>query len=277
MDDTHPLTGVDAISNDIEVHLGDVGEVFQSFRYQDSGNLCYGVRCGAERFFVKTAGPPQRRAFLDHDARCARLEQAQRLQSRFEHPALPRLRNAFDSPWGPVLVYEWAEGELLGGARPWRSDPRSAHQRFRALPVPEIVSALDAVYDVHLGLSALGVVAVDFYDSAILYDFATRRVHLCDLDEYREAPFTLEEERTFGSTRFMAPEEFVRGSRIDQVTNVFTLGRTALVFLSDGSDARDTWRGSERTWQVVQRACEPDRSRRHPSVRAFVDDWQAAR
>ena len=39
----------------------------------------------------------------------------------------------------------------------------------------------------------------------------------------------------FGSSRFMAPEEFERGALIDERTNVFTMGRTAAVLLADGT------------------------------------------
>lgn len=75
--------------------------------------------------------------------------------------------------------------------------------------------------------------AVDFYDGAMIYDFATQALRLIDLDHHRDQPFTNEMGRMFGSTRFMAPEEFELGAIIDEVMNVFTMGRVISVFLSD--------------------------------------------
>ena len=51
--------------------------------------------------------------------------------------------------------------------------------------------------------------------------------------------------RMFGSSRFMAHEEFERGARIDERTTVFTMGRTAAVLLSDGTLERRPFRGSD--------------------------------
>ena len=63
---------------------------------------------------------------------------------------------------------------------------------------------------------------------------------------------------------------------VDQQTNVFTMGRTALVFLSDGTLAADKFRGSQTSLAVVARACHPDRAQRFDSLAAFYRAWQAA-
>jgi serine/threonine-protein kinase len=75
----------------------------------------------------------------------------------------------------------------------------------------------------------------------------------------------------------MSPEEFELGALIDERTNVFTMGRTALVFLSDGTLNPDAFRGTRELFEVVARACEPERSRRHDSVATFYGAWRAAR
>ena len=148
--------------------------------------------------------------------------------------------------------------------------------RFRSLPVCEILDALDTILDAHVLLADRGFVASDFYDGCIIYDFDGRRVFLCDLDEYRHGPFVLRMDRNYGSTRFMAPEEFQRGAVIDQVTNVFSLGRAATVLLGDGTESLGAWRGSDALREVVVRATSPDRTRRHQSVRVFVEEWREA-
>src|SRR5215207_6895723 len=113
------------------------GEVFATFDTQDSGNVSYGVRIGERRYFVKTAGrvddptPP-----LDHAARVALLRNAIVIARSSTHGALPVLHEVIESPAGPLLKYEWFDGELLGVPSARRDDPSSSFQRFRALPAP---------------------------------------------------------------------------------------------------------------------------------------------
>ena len=177
------------------------------------------------------------------------LHRALYLNTKVHHPALPRLHNSFLIPGGLALVYEWVPGEVLNDPRFTREqrqyDPAHPHVRFRSLPVCEILDALDTILDAHVLLADRGFVASDFYDGCIIYDFDGRRVFLCDLDEYRYGPFVLEMDRAYGSSRFMAPEEFQRGAVIDQVTNVFNLGRAATVLLGDGTESMGAWRGPE--------------------------------
>jgi serine/threonine protein kinase, bacterial len=94
---------------------------------------------------------------------------------------------------------------------------------------------------------------------------------------YGEGPFHNEMGCMFGSTRFMAPEEFELGALIDERTNIFVMGRTALVFLSDGTLNVNAFRGTRALFEVVARACEPERSRRCESLAAFYSAWRAAR
>jgi hypothetical protein len=261
-------------------YLRSVGTVFAEFGAltQDSGNVSYGVQIGAERYFVKTAGrPDDPRRFLNHAARVALLRNAVRLSESCHHYTLPRLFRVIESPSGPLLVYQWLDGELIGTPRARRDDPESAFQRFRRLPAATIQGRLDSVFDLHHELAGAGWIAVDFYDGSLIYDFKSGRLGIVDLDMYREGPFRNEMGRMFGSTRFMAPEEFELGALIDERTNVFVMGRTALVLLSDGTLNEDAFRGTRALFEVVARACEPERSRRYDSMAAFYSAWRTAR
>ena len=73
----------------------------------------------------------------------------------------------------------------------------------------------------------------------------------------------------------MAPEEFTRGATIDQRTNVYTLGRTAAVLLSDGDLDSDAWRGSHAIREVLDRATSLRCEARFPTVIDFVGAWSA--
>jgi serine/threonine-protein kinase len=147
-----------------------------------------------------------------------------------------------------------------------RTDPASAFARFLALDTRERATALDVVFRLHVKLAARGWIASDFYDGSLIYDFERRRIHVVDLDSYRDAPFTNEMGRMFGSTRFMAPEEFTLGARIDDRTTVFALGRTVAQFLPLGPEAVDS---------LVARACDPEPERRFQTVAQFHEAWHA--
>jgi serine/threonine-protein kinase len=258
-------------------YLSQAGAVFATFdaRTQDSGNLSFGVEANGRRWFVKTAGDPADPAtFLPHAARVALLLNAQRLALTVSDPALPALRGAIPSAWGPMLVYDWAPGELVGVPAARRTHPESAFQRFRRLPTHELTAAIDTILDAHLRLCGAGWVACDFYDGSIIYDFTGRRTWLIDLDSYHPGPFTNGMGRMFGSTRFMAPEEFERGAGIDERTTVFTLGRMISVFLGDGDVGLAGFRGSEAQHRAMTTACSPNRAARFQTVAELVQAWR---
>lgn len=275
----HPLLDIESIEQTPDVYLNAVGSVFAAFdeRTQDSGNISYGVQTTQGRYFVKTAGHPGNPTpFMSHSERVSLLRSAVQLRRSCDHPTLPPLHRVIESPIGPLLVYQWVEGELIRVDAAVRDDPRSTFQRFRCLPPHEIIRALDLVYELHHQLARLGWIAVDFYDGCMIYDFDHRELHVVDLDHYCEGPFINEMGRMFGSSRFMAPEEFERGARIDERTTVFTMGRTAAVLLSNGTLERRPFRGNDALYEVVRRACCDDRRKRYGSMAAFFTAWMEA-
>jgi serine/threonine-protein kinase len=238
------------------------GEVFATFDTQDSGNVSYGVRIGERRYFMKTAG---RIDDPEHAARVARLRNAVVIATSCAHRALPVLDHVIESQAGPLLVYDWFDGELLGVPSARRDDPASSFARFRALPAPMIAAAVTTIYDLHAQLARAGWVAVDFYDGCLMYDFASEELRVIDLDMYSRGPFTNTMGRMFGSTRFMAPEEFELGARIDERTTVFNLGRASFVFLDE--------RGTATQLAAATRACSPDPAARFATVEGFLAAW----
>ncbi|WP_369246788.1 serine/threonine protein kinase [Streptomyces sp. R41] len=267
----HPLLGIDEVPA-VEPYLGRVGEVFRAFGEQDSGCVSYGVRLlDGARWFVKEAVTDRARHSL---ARGWAFHRAVR------HSAIvPQVHRIAVRGGGWAVVMPWREGEVLyhatrGGSR-GRTSPDSPMARFRALPTGRVLRAFDRILDAHLAVEAAGHVAVDFYDGALLYDFARDAIHLVDLDEYRPGPFVLEEERLPGSRRFMAPEEFVRGAVIDTRTTVFTLGRTARLLLDAGDEER-AWRGTPAQQTVIVRATRTDPADRFENVHDFATAWRAA-
>lgn len=274
----NPLLNVTSISDTPGRYLQNVSHVFALFDTQDSGNISYGVEVNDVCYFVKTAGDPANpQPYLSHPQRVALLRNAVHLAQTTTHPVLCRLDHVIESPEGPLLVYEWIEGELIGTPSAQRADPASSYQRFRALPVAEILQALDLIFDLHAYLAEKGWIAADFYDGCLLYDFNPQTLRIMDLDTYHQGPFTNTMGRMFGSSRFMAPEEFQLGALIDQRTNVFTMGRTAALFLGDGTLERTSFRGRDALYAVVCQAGQDNRNERFATMAAFYAAWRAAR
>ncbi|GAA1721425.1 protein kinase [Kribbella yunnanensis] len=245
------------------IYLQTIGEIFAVFDAQDSGNISYGVTVDGRRYFVKTAGDSaDLEPFLAPPQRQELLRRAAVLAESVEHELLPAYHGLIESPWGPVLVYDWRDGEHLG----------TQLERFHALSADEISEALDQLYDLHDVLSSAGWVEGDFYDGSLLYDFDTQQLTVMDLDDYRPGAYSNDMGRMFGSTRFMAPEQLTLGAEIDDHTTAFVMARTALVLLSDGTLDRMAFRGSNAQYAVLEKAV----TTRFDSYQAFYSAWLEA-
>jgi serine/threonine-protein kinase len=270
----HPLLSVHEVADALEPYLAGTGRVFTEIRGHDSGNTSFGVEVNGERWFVKHA---------TRDQGVLTLQSAIRFHGAVQHRRIVPMRGWLKTSDGLAVVHPWIDAEVLydtlqRDSLP-RDNPRSALARFRNLPIAEIVAALDGIIEAHDEVARQSFVAVDFYDGALMYDFKAQSIHLMDLDSYRPGPYVLERERQFGSTRFMAPEEWRRGATITEATTVYTLGRTAFVFLSaglKGKDERDSWRASSGLYEVARRATAAEPEARYATVPALMAAWQEA-
>lgn len=259
--------------------LNHVGRVFTVFdeRTQDSGNVSYGVEVGSTSYFVKTAGAREVSEPLSYEQRMELLRNAARIAVVVRSRLLPRLHAVLEGDGGPLLVYEWVDGESLYAEAPLRSEPESALSRFRTLPTHVVANAIERVIELHSDIVSQGWIAADFYDGCLLFDFASHALHVIDLDHYWTAPFVNEAGRLPGSSRYMAPEEFEIGARVDARTTVFNLGRLAFELLGDGRRAADSFRGSSARFAVAERATIPDPAGRFADPAGLLGAWRQAR
>jgi serine/threonine-protein kinase len=260
------------------------GRVEREFNHltQDSGNVSWIIDAPEGRLFIKTAGtdaPPPPRAptpCFDHSGRVRLLRNAVDLARSCDHPALPALLNVIETPEGPMLVYRAAPGELIGVPAGLRADPVSAYQRFASLPAAAQLPVFDTLIDLHQALAGLGWIACDLYDGCLIVDFDTLTLHVVDLDTYRRGPSRNDMGRMFGSSRFMAPEEFELGALLDQRTTVFTLGRLVRHFTTHLTEDAGCFDGPDALAAIVAQAVQPAPEDRFPSVAAFASAWQTA-
>lgn len=266
----------ETIDGDVGAWLDGAGHLFARFGRTASGNVAYGVEVDGARWFVKTAGDPADPGGEGHTVRVERLRTGAELARSVDHGVVPRFAGTVEAATGPALVYAWAEGESLDVAREHRGDPESAAARFRALPLPVVLDAIEALHDLHVALAERGWVAGDLYAASLLYDFTRRRLTVIDLDHYSRGPIINTMGRMYGSARLMSPEELTLGATVDQRSTLFTLARIALWMLSDEDLDRTEYRGPARSLAVIDRATAPDPADRYQDVASYVADWRSA-
>ncbi|MEI7833679.1 MAG: serine/threonine protein kinase [bacterium] len=263
--------------------LGQLGEVFYAFDEQDSGNICFGVESGSEKLFVKYAGARTIKFTGNSADAVDRLKEAMPVYQALQHPHLIELREHFSVGEGYAAVYTWFPGECLYANWPYAPVEKYQHFdlpaiRHRQLPLARRLDTLEAIFAFHEHVARQGNVAVDFYDGSILYDFTQQQTKICDIDVYHSLPYSNTMGRMWGSKRFMSPEEFEYGAAIDEVTNVYTMGATAFVLLGGTLDRSiEKWDGSAALFEVAQKAVNPDRGQRYPTIATFRHAWNAAR
>lgn len=246
------------------------GEVFKVYDDQDSGNICFGVRNGEERLFIKFAGAPTARYEGKSEEAIAGLKSAVKVYEDLRHSHLVKLIRAEEVGGGCAAIFEWSDGECMG-----KMYPRS-RGKFMQLPDSTRIDVFRDILDFHIHVAEKGYVAIDFYDGSILYDFSKEKTLICDIDLYAKRPYINTMGRMWGSSRFMSPEEFREGAVIDEITNVYVMGSAAFALFGGEKDRSfSKWRLSEALYDVALKAVSDEREKRHGSLVEFKRDWDS--
>ncbi|MDQ0230129.1 serine/threonine-protein kinase [Metabacillus malikii] len=264
--------------------LNQLGKVFCVFDEQDSGNISFGIERKNKKFFVKYAGAKPKEFTGNPNDAVARLKTAIPIYQTLQHPHLIQLLDYFNTENGGfAAVFEWFEGECLHPHWKFAGDvkykhPKSPYYRFRNLDITKRLQTLENIYAFHTYVEAKGFVAVDFYDGSILYDFINNQTKICDIDFYRTAPSINDVgDQFWGSDRFKSPEEYTKGSPIDSVTNVYTMGAIAFNLLGGETDYTfSKWETTKSLYDVALKAVEKNRHNRYSTVQQFYEAWNNA-
>ena len=173
------------------------------------------------------------------------------------HPAIVSLRQTIALSDGALLIFDRVAGANLG--------PMDARKRFQFLSLAERITAVNAIFGASAAIYEAGFMIVDWYEGNMIYDFDQRQIWLFDWELCRRGSgFTLEMRNNYGSSRLMAPEEFLRGSLLDARTLVFNLGRYALMTLPELAEPLSP---------LLSRATHPARAERFATLREFTESF----
>ncbi len=248
--------------------LHKYGSVFKVFDDQDSGNICFGVTNGAKRYFIKYAGAETAEYSGTTKAAIERLKATVPVYEALRHKNLIKLVSAEEINGGFAVIFEWTDAVCM-------HRQYGGRLRFMSLPVEKRLNVFNDILAFHAHVAKLGYVAIDFYDGSIMYDFQNNATLICDIDFYQKQPVTNGIGRMWGSSRFMSPEEFVVGSRIDEITNVFLMGATAFALLGGELDRSvSKWTGDAGLHPVALKAVSERREDRYRSLAEFASAWK---
>lgn len=272
-----------------------LGRVFSVIDETGSGCICFGVEKNGKKFFLKVAGADTIEAEVSPKTSVDMLRDSVQIYRDLAHPNLIRLADCFPHGQFYAAVFDWAEGEGLFDH--WNFEKYKAEnipsprERFLQLPDMKKLSAVSDILSFFEHTAEKSYVACDFYDGSLIYDFNADKLTICDIDLFRKAPVVNTVGADYwGTKRLKAPEEYIKGAVIDQVTNVFTLGALIFDFFGGFTEediaaryensafipcSRDKWSLSDELYDVVLKAVSPSRTERYASIEEFSEAFSA--
>jgi serine/threonine-protein kinase len=277
--------------------LNRYGTAFCVIDETGSGCLCIGMQKGNSKYFCKIAGADTIEAEMSPRESVEVLKNSVHLYKDIQHPNLIKIIEDYEYDELYIVVYEWAEGECLfdhWNFEKYRKNPslKSPAERFEKLPIKAKLDSAEVLFSFLEAVSNAGYVAVDFYDGSIMYDFCTGVTTICDIDFFKKKPIVNDMGQDWwGTKRFKAPEEYILGAKIDEDTNVFTLGALIFDFFGEFTDEEyakrydenqftpcspDKWKLNSDTYSVALKATHLDREKRYQTISEFHSAWRAA-
>lgn len=246
------------------------GRVFKVFDDQDSGNICFGTEKDGKRYFVKFAGAPTAEYNGDTENAVKRLIDTLPIYENLNHKSLIKFMSAEKVSGGFAMIFEWADGKCMG--RMYEDD----HKSIMSLSVNNKLNMFDDIISFIEYVINENYVAIDFYDGSIMYDAESQKTTICDIDFFRKQPAFNDMGRMWGSERFISPEECKYGEIIDEITNVFTLGKMAFSLFTDSDYSFKIYPLNKKSYDVLIKATESDRNKRYQSIAEFKNAWNIA-
>ena len=272
--------------------ISDYGHVFSVIDEPGSGCISFGLEKDSKKYFFKITGAKTVEAEVSCDESIRLLKEAVQKYKDIKDDNLIKYVDSFMKNDCFVVVYEYAEGECLFDH--WNFDKYKRENvvdtpsyRFKKLSLEKRLDVIEKLFIFFENVIDSNYVAVDFYDSSIIYDFENDNVTFCDIDLFRKMPTKNDLGKDyFGTKRLKAPEENELGAVIDEKTNEFTLGAIIFDMLSEvrNNDDRyklgmfipnsiNTFELSNDTYNVLLKATSYNRNERYDTIKEFHKEF----
>lgn len=255
--------------------LKDIGNIFCAYTHQDSGNLLFGIETNdGDKKFIKYAGACPLEYNGDPQMAMNRLIYAIQIYESFKHPFLINYNYYINLKNGIAVIFDWFEGRGLHEHWTFNQTPKMDHNspysKYIHLPDNKIIQSINCIFEFLVYIESLGYVAVDFYDGSIMYDFENDITKICDIDFFQKHPLINNMGNNFwGSSRVKSPEENIKGALVDNISNVYTLGKMIIQFLKYSDILKN-----ELFTKMIEKAISDDRSDRYNSLLEFYNIWK---
>lgn len=259
--------------------LSKLGHIFAVFDKNDSGNISFGVQRGQQRLFCKIAGYDTINSVVTKEQAIHKLKKSAEIHKAIKHPCLIEMQSLYKLDNVYVAEYPWITGDCLFDH--WNFDlyeknnQLSPIARFRKLPIQKKRRVFDEIVLFMKHVNDMGYVAIDFYDSSLIYDFESEKIHVCDVDFFEKMHYKNINGFIWGSNRFKAPEEYIVGSVLDQRTDVYHLAIFATIFFGNNLNECQltNWELSEHEYRVVMKALSAEPMDRYKNIGVFINEF----
>lgn len=143
--------------------LNKYGKVFKVFDHQGSGNICFGVSDGENRYFIKFAGAPTENYAGTAENAVERLKRVIPAYRDLTHPNLIKLIKAEEIGNGYATIFDWVDAVHM-----WE-------QQFKNLPIQTHLRVFDEVLDFHRNMADKGYSSLDLYEDHVLWDIKNEK------------------------------------------------------------------------------------------------------
>lgn len=271
--------------------LNKYGKVFSVIDETGSGCISFGIEKDNIKYFFKIAGAKTVEAEISEEESIKLLKEAVIKYKEIKHENLIKYIDSFDYKEFFVVIYEYAEGFCLFDH--WNFDRYNITKeitpmmKFKMLSIEKRLEVAKKLFSFFETFIAAGYVAVDFYDSSILYNFENDEVTFCDIDLFRKLPSRNDLGKDYyGTKRLKAPEENELNAIIDEKTNEFTLGAIIFDLFSNVKNIEDRYNKgvfipnnkedfelSENVYNVLLKATNYDRNERYKNIKEFEEEF----
>lgn len=258
------------------------GTPFSVYEGLDSGYIGFGLKSEKWGFlYARFAGAPLEGAVCTPDESRERAERAAPVYYTLAHPALNCLLGHGRDGGGVLSLFRWIRAESLLSADTFTAEgdyhPYSALARFQRKPLFLKLELLDDLFAFHAFAEEKGYMACALSEDHILWNHDTDSLIVGNADAYHPFPAENRMVRRPGSPRFLAPEEYVPGARLDGATTEYALGALAFAILGAGGRRdRKSFAAPELLYRVAARAVQERPEKRYGGAVAFLRAWRDA-